>query len=52
MADWELQRVEPGETWLAGQGDITAGDDVNENNLIVYAGQLGTATTWTLENES
>lgn len=52
MADWTTTEKESGEAWLAGQSDINAGSTVVSSGQIVYAGQLGTATSWSLEAES
>ena len=49
---WEYQNIESGSTWLAGQDDITAGMDQNAEGQVVYAGQVGSGTTWALQNES
>ncbi len=48
---WEYQNRESGEGWNAGQSNIAAGSD-SVDGQVVYAGQLGSGTTWTLQDES
>ena len=49
---WTQQNKESGSGWDAGQSDITAGMDTNAEGQVVYAGTIGTATSWSLQNES
>lgn len=49
---WENQYKEAGASWLAGQAGINAGSTSNEYGQVVYAGQVGEATTWDYQTKS
>jgi hypothetical protein len=51
MTTWNLQSLENGHNWLAGQSGITAGMSTFDGKT-VYAGSIGRLTTWTLQNKS